>query len=187
MQESFNPYSPPEARVLPAAELPDRDVVWRDGKELVVAVDAPLPERCVKCNCVTRGRAKRRTYFWYSPWINLLILVNFLICLVVLLIVRKRSRHEVSICETHARQRVLVIIGAWIGALLVAPFVGMAVDGIAGVVTGLLLFATSAILGLIYGRVMTPSKIDANYARYRGVSPAFLASLPLAPAYARRR
>ena len=186
MQDTFNPYSPPEARVDPVAVPPTADVMWRDGKELAVVVDAPFPERCVKCNRTTRGQAKRRTFFWYAPWWNLLILINLIVCLIVVMVVRKRSRHEVSMCEEHAQRRILVIVGAWTGALI-APFLGAAIGGITGFVVFFLLFFTSIGLGLIYGRVITPTKIDGKYAWYRGVSPDFLARLPVAPPYAKRR
>lgn len=186
MQETFNPYAPPEALVDPAAVPPTEDVMWRDGKELVVVVDKPFPERCVKCNRATRGRSKLRTFYWYNPWWNLLILFNLIICLIAVMIVRKRSRHQVSMCEEHAQRRVMVIVGAWLGALL-APFVGAQIDGIAGFAVFFVLFFGAIALGLVYGRVLTPAKIDANYAWYRGVSPEFLARLPSAPPFAKRR
>ncbi len=74
---SFNPYRPPEARVDAWAQPveSDDDVARRDGKDLVVVRDKPLPRRCVKCNAHVAGAVKPRTFYWRSPWLDLLICI----------------------------------------------------------------------------------------------------------------
>lgn len=48
---SINPYEPPQTSLEPVILPSESDArIVRDGKELVVPVDATLPARCAKCN-----------------------------------------------------------------------------------------------------------------------------------------
>lgn len=194
--DDFNPYSPPTAAIesMFGDLASEGDVkVWRDGNELVALVDAPLPPRCVKCNRPVHGTIKPRTFFWHSPWLFLLVLINLLIALIVVAIVRKKSVHPAALCEEHATLRRKVILGAWATALA-APFIGVGVAAIAGDLGGLvgagvtvLLVLGALVFGGMKGRVMLPRRIDKRMARFTGCGDAFLRSLPTLPVQLRRR
>lgn len=81
---STNPYEPPQTSLEPEITPSESDPrIVRDGKELIVPVDATLPMRCVKCN--------RPAKDWIAPLVPVAavpeqILLNILIPLSVLLI-----------------------------------------------------------------------------------------------------
>lgn len=193
--DDFNPYSPPTAAIEPAfggLASEDEAKVWRDGKELVALVDAPLPPRCVKCNRPVHGTIKPRAFYWHSPWVFLLVLVNLLIAIIVSVIVRKKSTHPAALCEEHAALRRKIILGAWAAALS-GPFIGAAMASLGdpgvliGVLVAVLMVLGALIFGSTKGRVMQARRIDKKIARYGGCGDAFLASLPTLPAHLRRR
>lgn len=193
--DDFNPYSPPTAAIEPAfggIASEDATKVWRDGNELVALVDAPLPPRCVKCNRPVRGTIKSRTFYWHSPWIFLLVIVNLLIAMIVAVIVRKKSSHPAALCEEHAALRRKIILGAW-AAALAGPFVGVAIAGLGdpgvliGVLVAVVMVLGALIFGSMKGRVMLPRRIDKKIARFSGCGEAFLRSLPTLPAHLQRR
>lgn len=56
---SINPYEPPQASLEPVIPPSESDaLIVRDGKELVVPVDATVPARCAKCNRESQRRHK---------------------------------------------------------------------------------------------------------------------------------
>ena len=160
----------------------DDAFVWRDGKDVVVVRDKPLPPRCVKCNARVTGAIKTRKFYWHTPMLYLVILVGLLFYAIVALIVRKKSEHAVALCPTHARRRQAFIFGSL--AMFVAGLF-VAFSGADWVVLGIVLMVAALVVGLLGGRIMVATKIDDRYARFRGVSKAFLASLPPLPAHRR--
>lgn len=194
--DDFNPYSPPTAAIEPmfGGLASEGEVkVWRDGNELVSLVDAPLPPRCVKCNRPVQGRIKPRTFYWHSPWLFLLVLINLLIAIIVVAIVRKKSVHPAALCDAHAKARGQIILGAWATALA-APFIGGGIAAISGDAGGLvgagvtvLLVLGALVFGSMKGRVMLPRRIDKRIARFTGCGDEFLRSLPTLPVQLRRR
>lgn len=191
----FNPYSPPTAAIEPTSGGPvaeDDAKVWRDGKDLVVLVNAPLPPHCVKCGKRVHGTIKPRAFYWHSPWLFLLILINLLILIVVVLMVRKKSSHPAALCEAHASSRQKIILGAW-GIALAAPFVGVAMSGLGdlgglvGTLVTVLMVLGALVFGSMKGRVMVPRRIDKTVARFTGCGDEFLRTLPTLPAHLRRR
>lgn len=193
--DDFNPYSPPTAAIEPAfggLASEDDTKVWRDGNELVVLVDAPLPPRCVKCNRPVHGTIKLRTFYWHSPWLFLLVFINLLIAMIVMVIVRKKSSHPAALCDEHAKYRWQVILGAWAVALA-APFIGVAISGVGdfggilGACIAVLLILGALVFGSTKGRVMLSRRIDKKIARFSGCGDEFLRALPNLPAHLRRR
>lgn len=184
MSQRFDPQTPLEFHVDPVAASPAEETLWRDGRELVAVVDAPFPERCVKCGCVVRGRAKKRGFHWDSPELIGAFVLNPLRGL--LWMMRGRSTHLASICQTHERLRVQAIVAACV-VPVASPFVGYAIGGVLGIVATAALFFGAIYAGQRYGRVMTAVKIDERDARFRDVSPDFLARLPALPASAGAR
>lgn len=186
MTQAHNPYAPPDARIEPEAAPQTEDVVWRDGRELVAMVGARFPERCVRCGSRTRGRARRYAFHWVPNWMLLLFLLSPLVYMIAFMIRRTRSDHAISMCETHERRHNALLGGACATAIL-SPIVGYLIGDLAGLVIGAVMFFGAFIVALLRSRLMRPVKIDADYARYRGASPGFLAHLPAAPPFARRR
>lgn len=193
--DDFNPYSPPAAAIEPAfggVVTEDDAKAWRDGKDLVVLVNAPLPPRCVKCNKRVHGTIKPRAFHWHSPWLFLLILINLIIALIVVLIVRKKSSHPAALCEEHAKARGKIILGAWAVALA-GPFVGAAIagmgdaGGVLGTIVAGMMMLGALVFGSMKGRVMLARRIDKKIARYSGCGDEFLRSLPTLPAHLGRR
>lgn len=186
MQEpTFNPYRPPEARVDPWAQpvQSDDDVAWSDGRDLVVLLNKPLPPRCVKCNAPVSGGIPTRKFHWHTPWLYLLILVGILIYAIVALITRKKSEHAVALCPTHDKRRRMFIYAGF-GGFFLGMFMAFSQSDFAGL--GILLMLAAILVGMFGSRIMVATKMDERYVRFRGVSKAFLASLPPLPAHRRR-
>jgi hypothetical protein len=63
--------------------------LWREGNRLVTTSTATLPPRCVKCNQLGTVQYANRKFYWSTPWLLFLILVNLLVYAIVALVVRK--------------------------------------------------------------------------------------------------
>jgi hypothetical protein len=177
-----NPYAPSKATLAAAPTIGgDSADVWRDGKWLVMDVDAKLPHRCVKCAEPAETPMKRQTLYWHHPAIYLLLLFWIVIYIIVAAIARKTLKLEVGLCEDHrlARRKALTIgligligsIPAAIGlAQLDQPGLALLV-GIGG-------FAGFAIYLLVRARILYAKKIDSDEARLGGCGEEFLSGLP---------
>ncbi|MDB5302093.1 MAG: hypothetical protein JWO87_3756 [Phycisphaerales bacterium] len=155
--------------------------VWREDKKIVASKGAVLPSRCVKCNGPAGGSPITRTLYWHHPALYLLILPGILIYAIVALIVRQSGTVTVCLCNKHRSQRIYAILGGWLGALLGIVCLFYAAVGHMPelfVPLGIVLFLTSIIAGVIIARIVTPSRIDAQYLWIRGAGPEFLNTLP---------
>lgn len=182
MHQEFNPYRPPEAPIVDHSTVEDADgaVVWRDGNAVVAVRDRAFPLRCVKCNAPVQKQAMHeRMFYWHTPWLYLLILLNILIYAIVAVVVRKKTRHDVALCRPHLRRRRIFIAIGWSG--LVAPFIGAALSPDIGVMVGLLLAFVLILSGIFGSRVITAGKIDGRHVRFTGCGKAFVDSLPSLP------
>jgi len=153
--------------------------LWRRGRTLVMARDALLPARCVKCNAPAPGSGLKRSLSWHHWGIYLLILVALLVYVIVALIVRKQAKIVVGLCERHRQQRRVFLGVAWVVSLL----------GVAGIVYG---FATNpplAIFGFLIvlvgvcignfgARVVYATRIDDRHIWLGGTCGDFLKDLP---------
>jgi hypothetical protein len=188
--DDFNPYAAPEARVSPgplAAEADEGRGVWRDGKLLVMAKVARLPSRCVKCNEPATDRLKR-SLSWHHPYWYFLIFLPFgpLICIIVVLSIRKTAKIEVPLCEQHRASRIKGILFAWICALsgIALGFAAGFIEedyGAVVFVVGVALFFFGLIFGSLTAQVVPPQKIDERHVWLKKVSPRYLAMLPPLP------
>jgi hypothetical protein len=153
--------------------------LWRLKKQLVCRPETVLPERCVKCNSPTQGRLKRRLY-WHPPLVYLLILINLLVYAIVAIIVRKRARLEIGLCEAHRKRRILIIAVSWLTVLLGIVFVIYGVGNNQGglAALGVLAILVAAVVGAILGPQVAAAKIDKDYVWLKGVCPEYLESLP---------
>lgn len=159
---------------------PAGGTAWRSGNLLVVRRNASLPDRCVKCNAPAHGRRLTRKLSWHTPWIYLIIFVGVLFYVIAAVILRKRARVEIGICEAHwAARRRDVLIG-W-ASFLVAILLGWCGAHFGnGWLYGSAL--TIFLGGLIYAAFRTPvvsaKKIDADFVWLKGASRAYTAELP---------
>jgi hypothetical protein len=179
--DRHNPYAPSRAVLAQTDGRGRSDEVRREGKFIVMAVDATLPHRCVKCNAQPDEPTKTRTLYWHHPAIYLVILFNLIIYAIVAYAVRKTIKLEVPLCLEHKKRRRNAILLAWIGviAAFVLPIAfGSEENGGAWVLFCVLLFFVSCLAGIFRSRLLYGKKIDADEARLGGAGREFLDSLP---------
>ena len=177
-----NPYAPSKATLKSTAPIGgDTADVWRDGKWLVMDVDAALPHRCVKCNGPAETPMKRQTLYWHHPAIYLLLLFWIVIYVIVAVVARKTLRLEVGLCEEHrlARRNALTIGLIGLFGSIPAAFGLAQLDqrGLA-LLVGFGGFLASVIYLLVRARILYAKRIDADEARIGGCGEEFLSSLP---------
>ncbi len=103
-------------------------MLWRSGKQLIMLKDAPMPERCVKCNGPAPGRGLKRNLTWHHPALYLLLVpwmfffIPWLLYLNVAMAVQKRATVHIGLCERHRKRRLLAIVSGW-GAVLFAVII----------------------------------------------------------------
>ena len=143
---------------------------------------AQLPPRCVKCNAPAIRPMKSRNFYWHHPGFYLLILIGILIYVIAAAFARKTAQVAPGLCETHAKRRRMIILGAWIAALVGFVLI-FSTDSLGGgaLALGILLVLSSLIGGLVGARIMVASHISDRLARFRGCGREFLASLPAHP------
>jgi hypothetical protein len=154
--------------------------IWRFNKQMVLRSETPMPDRCVRCNAPANGFKLKRQLYWHPPLVYLLVLINLLVYLAVALSIRKKALLHVGLCETHRTARKRAIIGTWLSVL---TGIAMIIGGIAwnSVILGLLgvvLFLGGLIVGLYKARIVSPTKINKEYAWVKGAGEPFLAELP---------
>ena len=157
---------------------------WQGNEMYVPQSATALPAVCVKC-----GRPasvlQKKTYYWHTPWLYLLILIGLLVYAVAAICVRKKMMLNVPLCAEHAgKLRNLKITTAVL-------LIGFLPVGIAGSMLGeayvgwawlaaLAMFLAGLVSWVMVGRCyLTPKHIDASYARFRGPCAQFLRALPM--------
>jgi hypothetical protein len=155
--------------------------VWRDGKWLVMGVDARLPHRCVKCNESAEMPMRRQALYWHHPAIYLLLLLWIVVYVIVAVIARRTVKLEVGLCEGHrvARRKALTI--GTVGLVGSVPAgIGLAELGQPGLalLAGIGGFFGFAIFLMVKARILYAKKIDEDEARIGGCGEEFLSSLP---------
>ena len=179
--DKHNPYAPSRASLKQLDSPGDSSEVRRDGKWLVMPVDAALPPRCVKCNAEPLEPTKRRTVYWHHPGIYLLLLVNLLVYAVVAAIVRKTVKIFPALCEEHKARRRNTILVAWgcVIAAFAAPIMFANDDNAGGwILFGVLLFLFGVLFGMIRARIVYAKRIADGELRLGGCGEQFLDSLP---------
>ena len=155
--------------------------VWRRKRQLVVALDAVLPDRCVKCNCDVGGARFKRVLYWHHPALYLMILFpSLLIYAIVALAVRKRAILMIGLCPEHRSQRTRAILIAWLLAVLggCGAFVGIMDEKGALAVAGFASLLIAMILGAVRGPVVQAKRIEHGQAHLSGVCRKYLEELP---------
>lgn len=178
---AHNPYAPSRATLKVADVAGSSDGVRRDGKWIVMPVDASLPHRCVKCNEEPEEPTKQRTLYWHHPALYVVALINLLIYAIVASLVRKHIKVSPALCPGHGKKRRKIIIYSWLGMLasVVLPFMFVDSDDVGGaLIIAILLFIASALFGVFGSRLLYAKKIDVAEARIGGAGVDFLDSLP---------
>ena len=179
MDASHNPYAPSHASLAGGSVRPS-DRVWRGDKVLIMARDADLPDRCVKCNDPADEPTKTRKVYWHHPGYYVLLLINVILYVIVALIARKTADVNPGLCIRHKQRRTR---GIWIGW---GGFVGGLIAMFAAFESqrpglGLLfLFVTFGCIltGMVMSRVVYAKRIDDRYVLLKGCGEPFLADLP---------
>lgn len=164
---------------------------WRDGDKLVTVPRAALPQQCVKCGAPADGWYGPRTFTWHHPALALLVLLGVfgLIALVVVaLVMRKSATLDIGLCAAHRSRRRTAIGVTW---LLVLAGVAAIAGGVyamneyrndwgalIGTLTALALWIAAAVVYTKLGTFLTPKKIDAAYATFKGAGVEFLNLFP---------
>jgi hypothetical protein len=175
---SDNPYAPPVASRSGLSAPGGTGDIFRDGKILVARDGTLFPDRCVRCNAPTEGFRFRKTFYWHSPSWYALLFLNILIYAIVAYVVRKKASFDLALCARHrSRRQWCIAIGF---ALPILAFMLMMASE--GNLIGLWVFVIALLVGAIIGvagsQVLSPKKIDEDYAYLKGAHPQFLASLP---------
>lgn len=167
-QETFFP--------LPTHNVP---TIWRSKSVLVMTKEAPLPDRCVKCNAPTQHRLKRNLR-WHHPALYILIVGGFLFYVILALVLSKTATINVGLCETHAGARKRDILITWMLVLLsfASFYFAVAAEAASLFFVGLALLLAAIIYGSVKARVVAPRKIDEYYVWLTGVNANYLEQFP---------
>ena len=190
LDDEFNPYAAPKAKVSTVSHAAPERGVWRVGDDLIMSKDGEFPDRCIRCNAPAEGFRLKKKISWHPPGYYLLILLNIFIYAIVAVIVRRTAKVQFPLCADHRRRRFRGIAVAWflalgsfsvIGALVLsvrlqAPLSDSVYFGV--IMLGLVMMLAGLICGLYYSRVVSITKIDKRYIWLCKVNPAFLDSLP---------
>jgi hypothetical protein len=153
--------------------------LWRKGKVLVMARDAELPDRCVKCNSPADGFRLKRKLNWHPSWVILMLCVNLIVYLIVALVTSRKATIEIGLCSYHrsARTRNLWLAWGGVGSMVLATVGAIAFDSGWPMLLALVSLISTIVFGLLAKQV-SPAFIDKDFVHLNGVKPAFLESLP---------
>lgn len=168
---SQQPYFPPPTHGLPT--------IWQSKSVLVMAKQAPLPDRCVKCNAPTQHKLKR-SLRWHHPLLYVVIFGGVLFYVILALLLSKTATINVGLCETHAASRKRDILITWIAVVLsfACFYFAISMEALGFFFVGLILFFGAVIYGSIKARVVAPKKIDDEYVWLTGVDDDYLQQFP---------
>jgi len=166
-----------------AASLPhpthNMPTIWRSKSVLVMAKQAPLPKRCVKCNAPTQLTLKRNLR-WHHPALYLVIFAGVLLYFILSLVLSKSATIHVGLCETHAatRKRDMLITCLLVLLSFGCFFLAAAAEEMSFVLVGIFVLLGAIIYGIVRARVVAPQKIDDHYVWLAGVDDDYLKQFP---------
>ena len=179
--DRHNPYAPSHASLKQDDNLGRRNEARRDGKWVVMPLEASLPRRCVKCNGEADEPTKQRTLYWHPGWVYLLLFVALLIFIIVAIVTRKKAVVDPGLCREHKRARVNAIATAWVGVFVAfsLPFMFAGTEYIGPAIWACVLLLIAVIVyAMVHGRVVYAKRIDDEEVRLGGCGEAFRDSLP---------
>lgn len=152
------------------------------GNNIVVPKGASLPPLCVKCGSIDVTTVER-CFVWLEPVYYLTIIFSPLVFYIVYLIVRKKVRLSLPLCEQHrnlvGRMKIataILLIGAPVTEVLLVVFASPEVAGLG--VVGLLFALLGGLITLRLQRTLTAVRIDDDQAIFKGGCDIFLSQLP---------
>lgn len=153
--------------------------IWHSKSILVMTKQAPLPDRCVKCNAPTHHRLKRNLR-WHHPALYILIFGGFLFYFILALVLSKTATINVGLCETHSAARKRGIFITWMLVLLslISFYFAVAAEEMNLLFVGLILLLGAVIYGMVKARVVAPQRIDDQYVWLTGVNANYLQQFP---------
>lgn len=174
-QGFYQPYSDQQQPYNP--EQPEG--VWRDGSLMVMTKETVLPKRCVKCNAPAI-KLLRRTVEWYPRYVILVFILIRIAGLILYFCTRKRMTVHIGLCEGHlSKRRFGMLIGAIMSSLgVLAFFAAVTSDSPQLAIPTIFLFLVGIIVMVSMWRTVTAKKIEEPYVWVKGVSSAFLDTLP---------
>ena len=140
---------------------------------------APLPDRCVKCNAPTHHKLKRNLR-WHHPALYILIVGGFLFYVILALVLSKSATVNVGLCESHAAARKRNILITWMLVLLSCAsfYFAVAMEEITLLFVGLTLLLGAVIYGIVKAKVVAPQRIDDQYVWLTGLNANYLEQFP---------
>lgn len=155
--------------------------VWKDGKKVMMEIDAELPDRCIKCNGPSEGPHWKKKLVYNHPAIYLLILINLLILIIVSLFTAKKATVFVPLCENHrsaVKKSIALACALFVGGVVLIV-VGVGYEQLNVLIgVGALSILSSFIVGLVKGRLVVPTKIDKEHVWMKGFCKEYLNDLP---------
>ena len=152
--------------------------VFCDADKLVFHEDAPLPSLCLRCGKPPEGEPISTRLTWNHPALALLIFLGIGLYVIVYFVTRQVARVDLPFCDHHygerrrrARNARNLAIG---GGVLLVVSLALWSGWVAIVGAAVCLFAA----GLSLSDPISPTKIEKRWIWLKGVSPAFLASVP---------
>jgi hypothetical protein len=159
--------------------------LWQNRFELCASEGAIFPSRCVKCNSGEGVKMKWKTFSWYPPWVNILILVALLIALIIAMVLTKKITVSYGLCAVHRAKRrngILLAVGSTL-FFIVMIIMAVARENVWFFLLGLLGFLGGIIYAIILIPTFRPREItDRRTARFKGACKEFLGTLPPGPA-----
>jgi uncharacterized membrane protein len=175
----MNPYAPPQ-QVQPVAAygygVAGGYLAWPEGSDLAIQKDAALPSVCVKCGNGHAPQRRNQQFVWTPPWVFILFLVSPIIAAIVAMIVQKKGRLQLPLCdECHSRWKtgVLMVALGVVGFIfgLIAGIIIAANDwpeiGVPLLVGSIVVFVVALVVG--NKRFLRASKVDERMITVRGI------------------
>jgi len=167
--------------------------IWSDGKMLVVHKQAKLPLICVKTN-EPAEKTIQRTFYWHSPLVYFLILLNIIIYFIGAMLTRKSHKLGVPISQDIASRRTKSVLLCWLFAMLsigliVFGFYMVSIGnsnfnstvGICSVIGGFVTLIASAVIGSRKASILVAKKITDHATWFKGANPEFVRRFPPIP------
>jgi hypothetical protein len=134
---------------------------WRLDKKLVARINAPFPDRCVKCNAPANGFRLQRDFIF-------------------VLGAHKRAVIQIGLCKKHRAQHKLGVIIGWssVALGLILFFGGAAISSGITALCGMAVLIVFGLIAAVLSTTVTPTKITVEEILISGVHRDFLDDLP---------
>jgi hypothetical protein len=153
------------------------------------AREKDLPQCCMRCGAPSTV-CKERNFSWTPPWTIVLILGGLLPYIIVAMILTKRARVAIPLCDNHANHwlwrglviwlSLLALVGLFFGSMVLIANLGRKGDDLGGFVCiGCLVLGVGWIITamILQGTAIRPNRIDDYEISLAGVAPEFVDAL----------